>query len=129
MQKTYSNIEQIFRPVFFFREDEDLWSSMETIDEINSLVSLWLLTLEKHVRVSYQCHDMVKMLISLLSTSNCNFFQGCYNLVKAGADGVIQAMVLSFGSFRFSKQHLEFNMHPSFLHRTYHFRRVFQVND
>lgn len=56
------------------------------------------------------------------------FIQGCYNLVKAGADGVIQAMVLSFGSFRFSKQHLEFNMHPSFLHRNYHFRYFIEVS-
>ena len=60
-------------------------------------------------------------MMNLVDFIRC-IFQGCYNLVKAGADGVIQAMVLSFGSFRFSKQHLEFNMHPSFLHRTYHFR-------
>ncbi|KAK7582623.1 hypothetical protein V9T40_014068 [Parthenolecanium corni] len=78
-------------------EADNLWGSMETIGEINYIVNLWLLTLEK---------------------------QGCYNLVQAGADGVIQAMVLSFGSFHFQKQHLEFNMHPSFLHRTYHFRRI-----
>uniref|UniRef100_A0A1A9ZQX0 Uncharacterized protein n=1 Tax=Glossina pallidipes TaxID=7398 RepID=A0A1A9ZQX0_GLOPL len=29
--------------------------------------------------------------------------QGCCNLIRAGSSGVIQAMVLSFGSFRFSK--------------------------
>lgn len=50
------------------------------------------------------------------------FFQGCHNLVNAGALGVAQAMVLSFGNFRFKNQHLEFNMHPQFLHRDFHFR-------
>lgn len=50
--------------------------------------------------------------------------QGCDNLVAVGTLGVMQAMVLSFGSFRFSSQHLEFNMHPKFLHRDYTFRQV-----
>lgn len=76
---------------------ENLWFDMATLDELNSLVSWWMLTLEK---------------------------QGCHNLLRAGASGVIQAMVLSFGSFRFSNQHLEFNIHPKYLHREYHFRRL-----
>lgn len=33
-------------------------------------------------------------------------------------------MVLSFGGFRFSNQHLEFDIHPKFLHRDMHFRRL-----
>uniref|UniRef100_A0A1A9UWW0 U6 snRNA-associated Sm-like protein LSm4 n=1 Tax=Glossina austeni TaxID=7395 RepID=A0A1A9UWW0_GLOAU len=33
-------------------------------------------------------------------------------------------MVLSFGSFRFSNQHLECNIHPKYLHRDFHFRRL-----
>lgn len=70
---------------------------MKTVDELNSLVSSWLLTLEK---------------------------QGCHNLIKAGASGAIQAMVLSFGGFRFSNQHLEFNIHPKYLHRDYFYRYV-----
>lgn len=77
---------------------ENLWRNMKTIDELNSLVSSWLLTLEK---------------------------QGCHNLIKAGASGVIQAMVLSFGGFRFSNQHLEFNIHPKYLHRDYFYRYVY----
>lgn len=76
---------------------ENLWKEMTTLEELNSLVSSWMLTLEK---------------------------QGCHNLIKAGASGIIQAMVLSFGSFRFSNQHLEFNIHPKFLHRDYLFRRL-----
>lgn len=75
----------------------NLWGDLSTIDSINKIVSYWLLTLEK---------------------------QGCHNLVKAGASGVLQAMVLSFGGFRFSNQHLEFNIHPQFLHREYLFRRL-----
>lgn len=45
-------------------------------------------------------------------------------ILFSGASGVIQAMVLSFGGFRFSNQHLEFNIHPKFLHRDYLFRRI-----
>ncbi|XP_060646956.1 uncharacterized protein KIAA2013 homolog [Drosophila sulfurigaster albostrigata] len=76
---------------------ENLWRDMATLSQLNSLVSSWMLTLEK---------------------------QGCHNLIRAGASGVIQAMTLSFGSFRFSNQHLECNMHPKFLHRDFHFRRL-----
>lgn len=76
---------------------ENLWKSLSSLEDINNLVSIWLLTLEKN---------------------------GCHNLLKAGASGVIQAMVLSFGGFRFSNNHLEFNIHPKYLHRDYHFRRL-----
>ncbi|XP_017854658.2 uncharacterized protein KIAA2013 homolog [Drosophila busckii] len=76
---------------------ENLWRDMTTLHQLNTLVSSWMLTLEK---------------------------QGCHHLIRAGASGVIQAMTLSFGSFRFSNQHLECNMHPKFLHRDFHFRRL-----
>lgn len=76
---------------------DNLWRELSTVDDVNTAVSLWLLTLEK---------------------------QGCHNLIKAGATGVVQAMVLSFGALRFSNQHLEFNIHPKYLHRDYTFRRL-----
>lgn len=76
---------------------DNLWRELSTVDDVNTAVSLWLLTLEK---------------------------QGCHNLIKAGASGVVQAMVLSFGALRFSNQHLEFNIHPKYLHRDYTFRRL-----
>lgn len=41
-----------------------------------------------------------------------------------GAEGVMQAMLLSFGSWKFSNQHLEFNTEPKDLHRDFHFRRI-----
>lgn len=75
----------------------NLWGDMYTLEDVSTIVSYWLLTLEK---------------------------QGCPKLVGAGASGVMQAMVLSFGSFRFRRQHLEFNIHPKFLHRDYTFRRI-----
>lgn len=74
-----------------------LWIDMNSIDAMNKVVMSWLLTLEK---------------------------QGCHHLIKAGASGVLQAMVLSFGGFRFSNQHLELNIHPKHLHRDYFFRRL-----
>lgn len=78
-------------------EAENLWREMSTMEAMNDVVKSWLLTLEKH---------------------------GCHNLIKAGASGVVQAMVLSFGSFRFTNQHLEFRIHPKYLHRDYSFRRL-----
>lgn len=76
---------------------ENLWKEMRTLEEANLVVQTWMLTLEK---------------------------QGCHNLIRAGASGIIQSMVLSFGGFRFSNQHLEFNIHPKFLHRDFTFRRL-----
>ncbi|KAJ1525932.1 hypothetical protein ONE63_009120 [Megalurothrips usitatus] len=76
---------------------DNLWSDLSTLPKVNDVVSRWFLTLEK---------------------------QGCHNLVKAGAMGVVQAMVLSFGGLRFSNQHLEFNIHPKNLHRDLDFRRL-----
>ncbi|XP_065357587.1 uncharacterized protein KIAA2013 homolog [Calliphora vicina] len=76
---------------------DNLWLPMDSLEKLNKLVSTWMLTMEK---------------------------QGCHNLIRAGSSGVIQAMVLSFGSFRFSNQHLECNMHPKYLHRDFHFRRL-----
>lgn len=74
-----------------------LWIDMNSVEALNKVVMSWLLTLEK---------------------------QGCHNLIKAGASGVMQAMLLSFGGFRFSNQHLELNIHPKHLHRDYFFRRL-----
>lgn len=76
---------------------ERLWTQLNTIDKVNTMVGMWLLTLEK---------------------------QGCHQLVRAGADGVLQAMLLSFGGMRFKNQHLEFASDPKDLHRDYHFRRL-----
>ncbi|XP_054161524.1 uncharacterized protein KIAA2013 homolog [Oppia nitens] len=79
-----------------------LWSKLDTISDINRIASLWLLTLEK---------------------------QGCHNLINSGAQGVMQAMVLSMASLQFTKNHLEFNSHPNELHRNYYIRRVVYGNE
>ncbi|XP_049879435.1 uncharacterized protein KIAA2013 homolog [Pectinophora gossypiella] len=75
----------------------NLWKPLNNLENLNKVASVWLLTLEK---------------------------QGCHKLLKAGASGVNQAMILSFGSLRFSNQHLEYNIHPSKLHRDFLFRRI-----
>lgn len=75
---------------------DNLWRDMRSVAEVNALVASWMLTLEK---------------------------QGCHNLVRGGgAAGVMQAMVLSLGGFRYSNQHLELNIHPRYLHRDYLYR-------
>lgn len=78
-------------------EAANLWRALDSVAAMNEVVASWLLTLEKH---------------------------GCEKLLRAGASGVVQAMVLSFGSFRFSDQHLELRIHPKYLHRNYAFRRL-----
>lgn len=50
--------------------------------------------------------------------------QGCHKLLRAGADGVVQAMVLSFVGLKFSQHHLELDANPKDLHRDYFMRRV-----
>lgn len=44
--------------------------------------------------------------------------------ISPGADGVLQAMILSYGALKFSNHHLEFGTHPKDLHRDYFFRRI-----
>lgn len=62
-----------------------LWSKLETIEEINTVVNLWLMTLDK---------------------------QGCHNLIASGAEGTLQALILSMVPLEFTKHHMEFNTHP-----------------
>ncbi|XP_043242973.1 uncharacterized protein KIAA2013 homolog isoform X1 [Amphibalanus amphitrite] len=74
-----------------------LWSPLQTVADVLETANLWLLLLEK---------------------------KGCHNMLGAGADGVMQAMILSMGALKFSNQHLEFGMEPKDMHRDYVFRRV-----
>merc|ERR1719500_2025797 len=80
----------------------NLWTPLKYLLDVDTVVSYWLLNLEKN---------------------------GCHNLVKAGADGVIQAMVLSLPGLKFSNQHLELNVHPKELHRDLNVRRVNYGNE
>ncbi|RWS22779.1 hypothetical protein B4U80_09952 [Leptotrombidium deliense] len=74
-----------------------LWSDLDSVQNVNKIVSLWLLTLEN---------------------------QGCHNLVEAGAEGTMQALILSLGPFQFTKFHVKFNAQPRDLHRDYFIRRL-----
>jgi hypothetical protein len=75
----------------------NLWSPLQTFDQMQKVVSLWLLTLEKN---------------------------GCSNLMSAGAEGTMQAIILSFVRMQFYQNHLEMSIHPKELHRDYFLRRV-----
>ncbi|CAB4064277.1 unnamed protein product [Lepeophtheirus salmonis] len=75
----------------------NLWTSLATVSKVNYVVKLWKLSLEKH---------------------------GCHAMLKAGADGVSQAMVLSFMGLNFRQHHLELNAHPKDLHRDFYIRRL-----
>ena len=80
----------------------NLWTPLTSLTGVDTVVSYWLLNLEKN---------------------------GCHNLVKAGADGVMQAMVLSLPGLKFSNHHLELNVHPKELHRDLTIRRVNYGNE
>ena len=80
----------------------NLWSKLNSLSEVNRIASLWLLTLEK---------------------------QGCHHLISSGAQGVMQAMILSMASLQFTNNHLEFNTPPNELHRNYYIRRVIYGNE
>ena len=87
----------LFPVNFVNRQAAKLWTPVSTMEEMVKVTSLWLRTLET---------------------------QGCHKLVRMGAEGVMQAMLLSFGSIKFSNQHLEFNTEPKDLHRDFHYRRI-----
>jgi len=86
----------------FTLQASNLWTPLDTLNNVNTVVSFWLLTLEKN---------------------------GCHNLIKAGADGVVQAMVLSLPGLKFSNQHLELAVHPKELHRDLVIRRLNYGNE
>lgn len=69
--------------------------------ETSSLHALWLLTLQKH---------------------------GCRALTELGVYGLLQAVVLSLGGFKFTHHHLDLNLNPRQLHRDYYFRRINYAN-
>ena len=79
-----------------------LWTPLTSLTRVDTVVSYWLLNLEKN---------------------------GCHNLIRAGADGVMQAMVLSLPGLKFSNHHLELNVHPRELHRDLSVRRVNYGNE
>ena len=70
--------------------------------DLQSVISLWYLTLEK---------------------------QSCEHLIKSDARGVLQAMLLSLVGLRFTPKHLEFHSHPSDLQRPFIVRRLSYGND
>ncbi len=74
-----------------------LWSHLSTSEELLDAAYRWRLTLEK---------------------------RGCERMLAAGAHGIAQAMVLSFGALKFSHQHLEFDTHPNELHRSVSFLMI-----
>lgn len=78
-------------------ETKNLWKSLRSLQEVNNVVHYWLLNLEVN---------------------------GCHKLLKAGADGVVQAMVLSFAGLKFRQYHLELDADPKDLHRDYQMRRI-----
>uniref|UniRef100_A0A8W8N3W7 Uncharacterized protein n=1 Tax=Magallana gigas TaxID=29159 RepID=A0A8W8N3W7_MAGGI len=74
-----------------------LWADVSDEEDIARVSTTWMITLEK---------------------------MGCDFMVRSGAEGVLQAMLLSMGSFRFGDSHLEFKMEPKDLHRDLFFHRI-----
>ncbi|XP_006866442.1 PREDICTED: uncharacterized protein KIAA2013 homolog [Chrysochloris asiatica] len=82
---------------------ENLWpGQLATVQQILQLSDLWKLTLQK---------------------------RGCKGLVRAGAPGIMQGMVLSFGGLQFTENHLQFQADPDVLHNSYSLHGIRYKND
>ncbi|XP_065103815.1 uncharacterized protein KIAA2013 homolog [Paramisgurnus dabryanus] len=82
---------------------ENLWPERLTnVAQILQLVNLWNLTFQK---------------------------RGCKVLVVAGAHGMMQGMVLSFGGLQFTENHLQFQADPDVLHNSYSLRGIHYNKD
>ncbi|XP_019618579.1 PREDICTED: uncharacterized protein KIAA2013 homolog [Branchiostoma belcheri] len=75
----------------------NLWPSVKQEADIAELSHLWQLTLSK---------------------------RGCAPLVAAGADGMLEAMILSFGGLQITRDHLAFNGDPDILRSNIAFRDI-----
>ncbi|XP_062889068.1 uncharacterized protein KIAA2013 homolog [Mobula hypostoma] len=82
---------------------ENLWPErISDVAHLLQLSSLWRLTLQK---------------------------RGCKSLVAAGAHGMMQGMVMSFGGLQFTENHLQFQADPSVLHNSYLLRGIHYNKD
>ncbi|CAN2388073.1 protein KIAA2013 homolog, partial [Pristimantis euphronides] len=82
---------------------ENLWpSKLSGITQLLQLWELWKLTLQK---------------------------RGCKSLVLAGAHGLMQGMMLSFGGLQFTENHLQFQSDPHVLHNSYALRGIHYNKD
>lgn len=82
---------------------ENLWpGQLSSVQQILQLADLWKLTLQK---------------------------RGCKGLVKVGAPGILQGMVLSFGGLQFTENHLQFQADPEVLHNSYALHGIRYKND
>eukprot|EP00062_Callorhinchus_milii_P012785 gi/632960175/ref/XP_007896045.1/ PREDICTED: uncharacterized protein KIAA2013 homolog isoform X2 [Callorhinchus milii] len=82
---------------------ENLWPDhIADVPHLLLLSNLWRLTLQK---------------------------RGCKSLVTAGAHGMVQGMVMSFGGLQFTENHLQFQADPSVLHNSYSLRGIHYNKD
>lgn len=82
---------------------ENLWpGKLSGITQLLQLWELWKLTLQK---------------------------RGCKSLVLAGAHGLVQGMLLSFGGLQFTENHLQFQSDPHVLHNSYSLRGIHYNKD
>ncbi|XP_063173468.1 uncharacterized protein KIAA2013 homolog [Candoia aspera] len=82
---------------------ENLWpGQLSTVLQVLQLSNLWKLTLQK---------------------------RGCRGLVAAGAHGLMQGMVLSFGGLQFTENHLQFQSDPEVLQNSYSLRGIHYNKD
>lgn len=82
---------------------ENLWPGrLSSVQQILQLSDLWRLTLQK---------------------------RGCKGLVRVGAPGILQGMVLSFGGLQFTENHLQFQADPDVLHNSYALHGIRYKND
>uniref|UniRef100_H2YSH6 Uncharacterized protein n=1 Tax=Ciona savignyi TaxID=51511 RepID=H2YSH6_CIOSA len=79
-----------------------LWRNVESVEDVENLAKHWSLTLGKH---------------------------GCKNLISEGAEGMLQAMVISFGGLQFTLFDLQLRIDPDILHNEITFQSLMYRNN
>lgn len=115
------------------RQFSSLWQIGYTVETMNKGVDTHLNSLEK-----YGCSNYIKaglyIVPECLKLSNTHFSTKIVvfdtaSMVLTGAEGVLQAVLLSLGGLSFvavkdDVLHMEFNVDPADLHRDYQFRNI-----
>nr|XP_002121205.3 uncharacterized protein KIAA2013 homolog [Ciona intestinalis] len=79
-----------------------LWRNLKNVEDVENLAKHWTLTLGKH---------------------------GCKHLISEGAEGVLQAMVISFGGLQFTDFDLQLRIDPDIMHNEITFKSLLYKNN
>ncbi|XP_076812645.1 uncharacterized protein KIAA2013 homolog [Clavelina lepadiformis] len=106
-KERFDLIKRLHTPDFCYNGNptfhaEALWKQPTKAADVADVQKLWALTLRK---------------------------RGCNYLVSEGAEGMLQAIVLSFGGLQFTNDDLQLHTHPDILHNQIAFHNIIYKNN